>query len=235
MKARNKVKLKIAIYTGILVLYLLGFAAIFNYKTIFGIGYYPAEKNYSTTYSGGSGGLNIKMFARQISYDDHKYGLEITAFPATDSDSVGITYLDFRLATDTVTKKHLSTNYSIPVPTYSIGYETTARTRLFQRDNLTCIGFADVIFIVNDVEEIHRVYFDIGIVIQLDGEAIEYDKIALTWINVIYISCTAIPLVFLYRSYKNLRFMKWYSEEIRERDELFRDKLRKQEERATNR
>ena len=234
MKARNKVKLKIVIYTGILVLYLLGFAVIFNYKTVFGIGYYTNEKNFTTTYSGGSGGLNLKIFARHVSYNDHKYGVEITAFSTPDSDSVGITYLDYRIATETVPKRILSSNYSIPVPTYSIGYGTTVRTRLFQRDNLTCKGYADVIFKVNDVEETHRIYFEIWVIIALDGEAINYNGNASTWINVIYGSCTLIPLAFIYKSFKSLRFMRWYSEDMRERDNLFREKLRRKEESPTN-
>jgi len=221
MKARNKDRLKIVGYASILVLYLLGFLFIFNFKTILGIGYYYNEKNFTTTYSEGSGGLNLKIYAQHISYNNHKYGIEITAFSTPDSHLVGITYLDYRLATDTTPKRILATNYSIPVPSYSFGYTPPIRTRLFQNDNLTCKGFADVIFKVNDVDETYRISFDIGVIIKLDGELLNYNSNALTWINVIYLSCTAIPLTLFYRSIKTLKFKKWYSDEIRERDEKF--------------
>ncbi len=235
MKVRNKVKLKIAIYAAILVLYVVGFVLIFNYKTILGIGYYHNEKNFTITYNGGSGGLNLKIYAQHIQYDDHRYGLEITAFSTPDSDLIGITYLDYRLATQSVAKRIVALNYSIPVSTYSIGYGTPLRTRLFQNNNLSCKGIADVIIKVNDVEEIHRISFDIGIIIKLDGEALAYDANALTWVYVIYLGCTMIPITLLYRSYKKLRFMKWYSEDLRERDDIFRRKITEKEESATNR
>ncbi len=235
MKARNKVKLKIPIYAALLMLYILGFVLLFNYKTILGIGYYHNEKNFTTTYNGGSGGLNFKIFAQHVQYDDHRYGIEITAFSTPNSDLIGITYLDYRLDANTVAKRILASNYSIPVPSYSIGYGTPLRTRLFQNNNLTCKGFADVIFKVNDVEEIHRINFEIGIIIKLDGEVLAYDANALTWVYVIYLSCTIIPLTLLYRSYKKLRFMKWYSEDMRERDDIFRRKITEKKESAINR
>ena len=229
MKKRNKERLKIAVYATIIVLYVFGFVLIFNFKMIFGIGYYHNEENFTTAYSGGSGGLNLKIFARHVQYNEHNYGIEITAFSTPDSDLIGITYLEYRLATDTVVKRILALSYSIPVPSYSRGYLTPVRTSLFQNDNLTCKGFADVIFKVNGINETYRITFDIGIFIELDGEEINYDANALTWINVIYLTCTVIPLTLLYRSIKKLKFLKWYSEEIKERDELFLKELRKKE------
>ncbi len=234
MKEHNRIRLKIAIYATILMLYLFGFVIIFNYKTVFGIGYYHNEKNFTTTYSGGSGGLNVKIYARHITYNDHKYGIEIIPFSTPDSHLIGITYLEYRLAADAVAKRILATNYSIPISVYSLGYGTPLRTRLFQNNNLTCKGFADVIFKVNDIEETYRISFDIGVIIKLDGEAINYDANALTWINVIYLSCTVIPLALLYKSIKKLKFMKWYSDEMRERDELFYKELRKKKKSPSN-
>ena len=234
MRAHNRIRLKIAIYTTILVLYLFGFSILFNYKTVFGIGYYHNEKNFTTTYSGGSGGLNVKIFARHIQYNEHGYGIEISAFSTPDSHLIGITYLNYRLATDTVAKRILATNYSIPVPIDSLGYGAPIRTELYQNDNLTCKGFADILFKVNNISEMHRISFDIGIIIRLDGDAINYNEISLTWINVIYLTCTVIPLFLVYKSFKKLRFMKWYSDEIRERDELFHAKLTDKEESQSN-
>jgi len=229
MKARNKVRLKVAIYAIILVLYVFGFGLVFNYKQILGIGYYHNEKNFPTTYSGGYGGLNLKIYALHTGYNDHNYGIEITAFSTPDSHLVGITYLDYRLGTS-ITKKILTTNYSIPITTYSIGYTPPINTRLYQNDNLTCKGFADIIFKVNDINEIQRISFDIGIIIKFDGAAINYELgNTSTWIYVIYLTGTVIPLTLLYRSIKKSKFMKWYSEEIRERDELFYRELSKKE------
>ena len=185
MKKRNKERLKIAVYATILALYVFGFVLVFNFKMIFGIGYYHNEENFTTTYSGGSGGLNLKIYAQHINYNDHDYGIKITAFSTPDSHLLGITYLEYRLAADTVAKRILALNYSIPVPSHSLGYGTPVRTSLFQYDNLTCKGFADVIFKVNDIDETYRISFDIGIFIELDGEEINYDANALTWINVI--------------------------------------------------
>ncbi|NVM46565.1 MAG: hypothetical protein HWN79_16785 [Candidatus Lokiarchaeota archaeon] len=228
MKARNKERLKIAIWAIILVVYITGFVIIFNYKTIFGIGYYHDEKDFSTTYSGGNGGVNLKIYALHIGGSDgnvHYYGIEITAFSSPDSHLEGITYLDYQIAT-TVPKQVFALNYSVPITTYSIGYVPRLETRLFQHNNLTCQGYADIRFKVNDVDELHRVPFDIGIIIKLNGAAINYDfgNIS-TWVNVIYLGCTAIPLAFFFRSIRSLRFMRWYTEEMRKADEEFRREL----------
>ena len=234
MKARNKEKLKILVYSIILVVYILGFVLIFNYKTIFGIGYYHNDKNFTTTYSGGTGGVDLEIYALHIGALDHYYGIEITAFSSTDSHLEGISYLDYRITTS-VTKKLLATNYSSPITTYYICYFPRLTTKLKQNDNLTCKGFADIVFKVNDINEMHRISFEISIIITMDGEAINYDYGNLsTWINVIYLSCTAIPLALLLRSVKSLRFLKWYSDDIRERDELFHSKLLNKEESLSN-
>ena len=226
MKARNKVRLKIAFYAIILASYIIGFTLVFNYKQILGIGYYNNEKDFTTTYSAGNGGLNLKIYALQTADNDHNYGIEITAFSTPDLHLVGITYLDYEIST-TVTKKILIMNYSIPITTYSNGPISTI---LYQNNNLTCKGFADIIFKVNDVNEAHRISFDIGIIIELNGGTINYELgMASAWVNVIYLSCTVIPLFYLYRSVKRLKFLKWYSEEIRERDELLYKELSKKE------
>jgi len=69
----------------------------------------------------------------------------------------------------------------------------------------------------------------------MDGEAINYVYGNLsTWINVIYLGCTAIPIAFLLRSVRSLRFLKWYSDDIKERDELFHAKLMNKEESQSN-
>ena len=231
MKARNKVRLKITFYAIIITLYVFGFGLVFNYKQVLGIGYYHNEKDFTTTYSGGNGGLNLKIHALHIKENDHNYGVEITAFSTPDSHLVGISYLDYEIST-TVTKKILTMNYSIPIPTYSF---SDPLTLLSKNDNLTCKGFADIIFKVDDVNETHRISFDIGIIIELDGGAINYELgNASTWVNVIYLSCTVIPLTFLYRNVKQLKFLKWYSEEIRERDELLYKELSKKEKNPSN-
>ncbi|MHA2287722.1 MAG: hypothetical protein ACXABG_02935 [Promethearchaeota archaeon] len=223
---RSKEGIKIAIYSIVLVAYLIGFGAIFNIKQIMGIGYYQGSKDFTTPYSAGTGGVTVEIYALHLGYNDHNYGIKITAFSNPDSHLVGISYLDYRIAT-TVTKQVQEINYSAPVSTYSIGYSPPMRTTLFQNNNLTCKGFAGVIFRVNDIDEIHRIRLDFGIIIKLDGEQINYELgNLLTWINVIYLSFTAIPIIFLHRSVKNFRFLKWYSEEMRERDKDFVQKMR---------
>ncbi|MHA1822962.1 MAG: hypothetical protein ACTSXN_07735 [Promethearchaeota archaeon] len=230
MKSRNKVRLKIAIYSIILVLYLIGFGLVFNYKQVLGIGYYHNEKDFTTT----DGGINLKIYALHMNYEDHYYGIEITAFSTPASHLVGIKSLDYEIST-TITKKILTTNYSIPITTYSIGYSPRLQTKLFQYDNLTCKGFADILFRVNDINVIQRISFDIGIIIKLDGVVLSYNLgDASIWVNVIYLSCTVIPLTLIYRSIKTLKFMKWYSEEIRERDELLYIELSKKENNTSN-
>jgi hypothetical protein len=234
MKARNKERLKIAIYSVILVLYLIGFAIIFNYKQVFGIGYYLNNKNFTTSYSGGNGGINVEIYALHIGATDHYYGMKINSFSNPDSNLEGITYLDFRIETS-VPKKVETINYSTPITTYSIGYLPRLQTKLYQYDNLTCRGFADVIFKVNGIDEIHRISFEVSTIIKLDGEAINYELGNLsTWINVIYLSCTAIPLTFLFRSIRSYKFSKWYSDDMRERDEEFLREMRRQEEIQTS-
>lgn len=234
MKALNKERLKIAIYSIILVLYLTGFVIIFNYKQVFGIGYYLNNKQFTTTYSGGNGGLNVEIYARHIGGNYHNYGIKINAFSNPDSHLVGITYLDYRIETSSPKRVEII-NFSKPITTYSIGYLPRLQTLLYQYNNLTSRGFADIIFKVNDINEIHRISFVISIIIKLDGEAINYDLENLSiLINVIYLSCTAIPLSFLFRSIRSYKFLRWYSDDMRERDEEFLREISRKEKIQTN-
>ena len=69
----------------------------------------------------------------------------------------------------------------------------------------------------------------------MDGAAINYEfGNTSTWVNVIYLSCTVIPLTLLYRSIKKLKFMKWYSDDIRDRDEILYKELTKNEKNPSN-
>lgn len=234
MKARNKEKLKIAIYSIVLLAYLLGFVAIFNYKQILGIGSYKGNESFTTPYSAGNGGVKLEIYALHIGYNDHYYGIKLDAFSNPDSHLVGISYLDYRIATS-ITKEVQAINYSTPVRSYSLGYSPREQTRLYQYDNLTCKGFVGIMFRVNDIDEIHRIQIEIGIIIKMDGEAINYELGNLsTWVNVIYLSCTAIPVILLHRSIKSFRFMKWYTEEMRDRDKEFSQKMREKKEMQAN-
>ena len=219
----------------VLCFYYHLFLSLYNQQTYhFGIGYYTNDKNFTTTYSGGTAGVDLEIYPLHIGALDHYYGIEMTAFSSTDSHLEGITYLDYRITTS-VTKKLLTTNYSSPITTYSVVYFPRLQTKLKQGDNLTCRGVADIRFKVNYINEMDRISFEISIIITMNGEGINYEYGNLsTWINVIYLSCTAIPLAFLVRSIKSLRFLKWYSDDIRERDELFHAKLTNNEESLSN-
>jgi hypothetical protein len=129
-----------------------------------------------------------------------------------------MSYAYYRVRTGGILRQTIETNYTSPLKSITFN----GRTSIGKDQNYTIQGFADVIFVVNSVNETHRISIDIGIIIDLDGEIINYEwgNIS-TWLNVIYLTLTIIPLTLLYRNIKALRFEKWYNEEIQERDQKF--------------
>lgn len=204
----------------------MGFAIILNLKSVLGIGRYDIKRDFTIDLDGNNAGLTVEIDVKHFSESYHDYALTITAFSTGDIYVEGISYLFYKLFTSSSTKQLVDMNYSTPINPYSI----SQRTRLYQNDNLTCEGFTDVIFNVNSVNEIHRIYINLGLIIELDGELINYEwgNIA-TWINVIYLTLTVIPLTLFLRSVKRLKFERWYTEEMKERDEKFFEILSKNE------
>lgn len=224
MKAINKRIFLIFLYTSLLVSYLLGFLVVFNLKDVIGIGHYYGQEDFTINLDGTTCGLNVEMYAYHHSSYEHYYGYTLTPFSNGEVELEGITYLSYRVATATALKQILDTNYSVPILFHSVD----DFTRLYQNDNLTIHGYANITFKINDVFETHKISIDYGIIIELDGDVLNYEwgNIS-TWLNVIYLSFTVIPIMLLYRSIKYIKFDTWYNKELEIRDTEFFNRLGK--------
>jgi hypothetical protein len=218
LKAKTKRILKVVIWSFILLGYILGFGIIFNLRDVLGIGYYNQDKSILVDSGEIHGGLNVKIHAHSTYDYYHDYSLTLTPFSTGDTDLEGISYLYFRFETLTGLLLLIDNNYSPPLHTYFADGEA----KLYANSNLTCKGYGDVIFKVDGVNETVRIFIDVGVIITLDGDLIGYEwgNISIL-LNVIYLSFTVVPITFLFRNMKRLKFEKWYSPEIKERDEKF--------------
>ena len=227
LNAKHKRLLKIILFTGIVIGYVLGFGIIFNLKNVLGIGSYDGTKSFTTSVDGSTGGLNIELYAQHDSQLYHFYGYTITTFSDSDIEVVGISYAYYMIRTGGILRQSIDENFTTPLKSYSWDGRATIR----ENNNFTIQGYADVIFLVDTVDQIKRVAIDFGIIIELDGEEINYEwgNIS-TWLNVIYLTLTVIPLTLLYRNIKAYKFEKWYNEELEERDERFYRILSKESE-----
>jgi hypothetical protein len=227
LKSKNKRKLKIFISAFILVAYLLGFALILNLKSILRIGYYEGSKDFKISINSGSGDLKVDLYASHDYQYNFDYGYTITTLSNGDVGVVGISYANYLLAATSAVKQVVATNYTNPVR--SISFDR--RTPLYENDNLTIKGYIDVIFSINGIEETHRFSIEYGIIIESNGPLIDYEWGNLsTWIKVIYLTLTVIPITFLYRNIKKYRFEKWYNEELKKKDKNFFKILSKEHE-----
>jgi hypothetical protein len=222
LKVRNKKILSALIYAIILIAYFIGFSVVFNIKNVLGIGHYYGEKDFSIDIDGVSCGINIEMYATHRSYHEHYYGYTITAFSNGDVELEGIEYLFYTVRSPSSIKQLLDMTYNPPIGSHSVN----AQTRLYQLDNLTIQGYTNITFSINNVLETYLVSFDLGIIIELDGETINYEfgNIS-TWLNVLYLSFTVVPMMLFYRSIKALKFETWYDKDFETRDKEFFDIL----------
>lgn len=206
---------------------MLGFAVIFNLKTVLGIGSYEGNKNFYVSIDGTSGGVNVDLYAIHRSQLYHDFGYTITAYANGEIKLVGISDANYYVRTGGSLKEFMDTNFTSPRGI--ITFKDIGSIRAGQ--NYTIKGYVDVIFTVNSVDEIHRIPIDIGIIIVLDGDSIQYNWMTISiWVDVFYLSFTTIPLFLLYRNIKSYRFEKWYSEELKEKDQKFLRILSKQNE-----
>lgn len=218
LKVKNKKILSAVIYAIILISYFIGFSVVFNIKNVLGIGHYYGQQDFYIDVNGTPCGLNIEMYAVHRTLYEHDYGYTLTAFSTGDVELEGIEYLYYTVRSPSSIKQILDTTYSPPIGSHSVN----ARTRLYQLDNLTIQGHANITFNINDAFETYEMTFDMGIIIELDGEILNYEfgNIS-TWLNVIYLAFTAVPLMLFYRSVKALKFETWYNEELEVRDSKF--------------
>lgn len=227
LKANHKRLLKIFLFVIIVVGYILGFAIIFNLKSVLGIGNYDDSKSITIPINDGSGGIYVELYAHHRSQLYHDYGYTLTAVCSGDVNVIGMSYLDYRIKTGGTGRQSVDINLTTPIRT--ISWDGYASIRANQ--NFTIQGFADVIFLVNSENVTQRIPIDFGIIIELDGEQINYEwgNIS-TWLNVIYLSFTVLPATLLYRNIKAYKFEKWYSDELKERDQNFFKILSKESE-----
>lgn len=206
---------------------MLGFAVIFNLKTVLGIGSYEGNKNFYVSIDGTSGGVNVDLYAIHRSQLYHDFGYTITAYANGEIKLVGISDANYYVRTGGSLHEFMDTNFTSPMGI--ITFKDIASIRAGQ--NYTIKGYVDVIFTVNNLDEIHRIPIDIGIIIVLDGDSIQYNWMIISiWLDVFYLSFTTIPLFLLYRNIKAYRFEKWYNEELKEKDQKFLRILSKQNE-----
>jgi len=225
LKAQNKNIVKVVIFSILLVSYLLGFIMIFNIRDVLGIGHYQGEKNFTVDINGSSCGLHVELWARHRSQLEHYYGYSLTEFSNGDVNSVGISNVSFTVKTGTSVKQVIDQNLEPPRKSYSSNPNTI--TRLHQNDNLTIKGYADIILLVNNNNVTYRIPINLGIIITLDGNAINYEWGNITtWLETIYLSLSVIPALLLYRIIKEIRFNKWYNEKIKSDDKEFLKKLK---------
>jgi hypothetical protein len=178
--------------------------------------------NFST----GSGGINLKLYAKHYRVLDHDYGIKITPFSSKNVDVIGICYLSLRVDSKISVYHVFNINYTWPIKYYV--YEE--RSPLYENDNLSCKGFADVIFYMNSINETYRINFDSWIKIVYNGATIDFNWGNLfIWIEVIYFSFIIWPLSLLYKSISAIRFNRWHTKEMKQRDEIFFKILEKRE------
>jgi hypothetical protein len=219
---RKKGILKVVLFSILLVSYILGFVVVFNLRQILGIGNYEGEKNFNIDINGNSCGLNVELYARYQTGVNHYFGYKLTEFSSGDVGLVGISNMSFRLETGSSLKQVVYRSLNPPRITYAFDSDPVT-TNLNKNDNLTIEGYANVIFTVNNVNETQKISINIGIIIKYDGGEIFYFwDLVVIWLEVIYLGLTAIPFTLLYRSIKRMRFEKWYSEEIQDRDDNFK-------------
>jgi hypothetical protein len=227
LKTKYKRILKITLFAFISVGYVLGFAVIFNLKSVLGIGSYEGNKNFYYSTDGSTGGVNVDLYATHRSNLYHDFGYIISAYANGEMELVGLTYANYYVRTGGSLHEFMDVNFTSP--RRIITFEDIASIRAGQ--NYTIKGYVDVIFTINNIDETHRIPIDIGIVIQLDGEQIQYNWMTISiWLDVFYLSFTVIPMLLLYRNIKAYRFEKWYNEELKEKDQKFLKILSKENE-----
>jgi hypothetical protein len=216
----KKIKIVKAVIVGILIIVLVSsFIYVINLKEILGIGFYRASKDFKEDLSEGWGGIELQIYATQVRYSTHDYGIRITLYASENVDILGFDYLNYTISTQSSVKHILLQNYTIPT---NIAITVDDRTNLDGGDVLRCFGFADVSYNVSGSIEMIRIYFDLGILISVSGISLNYlwDN-ALIWIHVIYFSLICLLTVLFFRYLRSIKFDLWYSEELKKHDDIF--------------
>jgi hypothetical protein len=219
LNRRKKGILKVVLFTILLISYILGFAVIFNLREILGIGIYEGNKTFAVDINGNSCGLNVELHASYYRGDEHYYGYKLTAFSSGDVGLVGISYLSLSIRASSSDLQSIDRSYNPPIVSLS---SIESLNNLYKNNNLTLIGYANIIFTVNNLNETQTIPINIGIIIKYAGGEILYVwGNAMIWIETIYLCLTVIPATLLYRTIKRIKFEKWYVQEIKNRDENF--------------
>ncbi len=207
------------IATIILLIALIGFIPIvLNIKSLLGIGYFSFGKNYISEYPEGTVGINVKITIRHLEGNRCRGSILVRPISSGNIDIYGITQIQY------VIKKN---NHYNSVENTNVNSATQIWSRLFyisvrEYDNISCTGTTEIRYGVNGLEQTAAYNFDISYIIPISVSSISYLwDMPLIWLNFLYFIFLFVVIFFLVRQYRHIKFIYRYSEEMKERDEIF--------------
>lgn len=211
---------KISFYglTILLIALIVFIPVLFNYKQIWGIGYFKFGKNFSSDYSEGSVGIEIKI---NLDYWQDRRCIGVIKVRSIASGNVqihGITQIQIEILAGN--RRSLYVNETVDPGVQS--WSNSFIVYVSKDDNVTLTGSAEVNFSIGGLDQITVLNFDMRYVVPMNVDEIFYVyDLPFLWIDLFYFGFLFVVVYFVYKKYKYIKFENTYPEKMRKRDEEF--------------
>ncbi len=201
-----------------LIVLIVFIPVLFSYKQIWGIGYYKFKKDFISDYSEGSVGIVIKI---NLDYwqDTRLRGVvKVQTISSGNVQVHGITHIRYEILAN-------DRSYSLVneiVDPVAQSWSNRFTVSVFEDDNVTCTGIAEVTFSIGGLDQISVLNFDMGYVVPINIGDISYVyDIPFLWIYFFYFVFLFAVFCIVRKKYKYIKFEYFYTEDMRKRDKKF--------------
>lgn len=195
-----------------------------NITEALGIGHYNTNNDFNISLSGGTGGLNVDFDLDLISDNRHTGTITCRTISSGSVQPIGIVYISYNIYREVQILDHFHDSYSTP----RISFQKTHINLQGERNSeLKCIGTANVKFLVGGIEQEETIDFDLSTIITVSsGDISYYWGIAQIWLLILDGIAIVVVVIILAKVIRSIQFDKWYTDEMKNEDEEFFEKVR---------
>ena len=217
----DKVKKSVKISFIALIIFLIALIAfipvLFNYKQILGIGYFNFKKNFISDYPEGSVGIEINI---NLDYWQDTRCRGVVKVQTISSGNVqvhGVTHIQYEIGVD-----DRSNFINEIVDPAAQSWSNSFIIDVFEDDNMTCTGIAEVNFSIGGLDQISVLNFDMDYVIPMNvGDIFYVYDLPFIWISFFYFVFLFVVVHFVLKKYRYIKFEYYYTEDMKKRDKKF--------------
>ncbi|MFX1357997.1 MAG: hypothetical protein ACFFA8_12035 [Promethearchaeota archaeon] len=204
--------------TIIIILLISSFIYVTHIKEMYRTGTFFKREYYDVSYSDGNGGITAELILNHNWYDSFYVYLRFTTTSNGDVESVGINSVNYSVFLNDDDYFEREDNLLAP----ELSYEYLFFAELVKKDEISCIGFVNVSFLVESVVQNEIIDFEINYIMPVSFSGIYYElDFPLYLLQFLLIILIAVSSLIIIKIIRSIILDRRITDKSQEKDEKF--------------